>query len=67
MIICKNKSDVSRMDNFGRNGYTASCTKEECQSLIEDDECTYFAVKVGQLNQDEIFQKYQTLNCYKCG
>ncbi len=69
MTVCKNESDPKRTDKYGRDGYTACCTKSSCQERIGTQ--AFFKVKIGvlSLTHDEIVnnQKYQDLSCYSCG
>ncbi len=66
MTICKNTSDPNRDDEYGKDGYTACCPKESCQSKIGSSE--FFNEKIGKPSKEEdIVQKYQFLACYQCG
>lgn len=67
MTICNNKSDPSRNDEYGRDGYSACCPKESC--LKEIGKAEYFKTKATKkiFEQEEVLEKYQNLKCYKCG
>lgn len=45
MTICKNTSDPSRNDEYGKDGYTACCTKDSCQNKIGEKE--YYKERIG--------------------
>ncbi len=54
MTICKNAQDPSRNDEYGKDGYSASCPKSLCQSKIGNElyfkEIVLFEKKYELLN-----------------
>lgn len=67
MTICKNDADPGRNDEYGKDGYTGCCPKENCLAKIGDKK--FFGSKVGHPDDigSTLINAMQNLKCYKCG